>query len=206
MVLLFLTVSSLVHAGNWATVKWVVDGDTIVLNNGKHVRYIGINAPETAHENKPAEPLGYQSRELNRTLVLKEKRVQLKFDKEKYDRYGRLLAYVYTEKGAFVNLEMVKRGYAHVLYKKPNTRHNREFLKAQHDAMEKGRGIWGISSMQLRNSTPYLGNKNSKRFHELDCPFGRQTSANNRTRFISRWDSFWSGYSPCKKCILPTAK
>jgi endonuclease YncB( thermonuclease family) len=33
----------------WNSVKWISDGDTIVLNDGRHVRYIGINAPEIAH-------------------------------------------------------------------------------------------------------------------------------------------------------------
>ena len=43
-------------AGQWIKVRWVDDGDTIVLSKGEIVRYIGINAPEIEHENQKAEP------------------------------------------------------------------------------------------------------------------------------------------------------
>ncbi len=189
------------YTGKWISVKRVVDGDTIVLANGKHVRYIGINAPETAHDLAPPEPLGYKSKAFNKKLVLTKKKIRLAFDKERFDHYGRLMAYVYTKKGLFVNLEMVKNGYAHVLYKKPNTKHHNRLLEAQRLAMKKGRGIWRLSPERLKGTKPYLGNKRSRRFHAVQCPFGKKTAPNNRIRFISRWDAFWNGYAPCKKCI-----
>nr|MBC8361511.1 thermonuclease family protein [Candidatus Desulfatibia profunda] len=75
-------------------VRWVNDGDTVVLTDGRHVRYIGINAPEIDHENQRAEPYGYQAKKYNEKLVL-SKTICLQFDKEQYDQYGRLLAYVF---------------------------------------------------------------------------------------------------------------
>ena len=39
-------------AETWYQVRWVDDGDTIVLQDGRHVRYIGINAPEIEHEDQ----------------------------------------------------------------------------------------------------------------------------------------------------------
>ncbi|MDH3838505.1 MAG: hypothetical protein OET57_17290, partial [Desulfobacteraceae bacterium] len=55
-VLLF---SRTAFAQEWNTVNWVNDGDTIVLSDGRHVRYIGINAPEIAHDNHKSEAFGY---------------------------------------------------------------------------------------------------------------------------------------------------
>ncbi|MBW2014138.1 MAG: thermonuclease family protein [Deltaproteobacteria bacterium] len=85
-------------AHEWFHVKWVNDGDTIVLADGRHVRYIGINSPEIDHENNKAELFGYEAKKYNKTLVL-SKMVRLEFDKETHDRYGRTLAYVFLGNG-----------------------------------------------------------------------------------------------------------
>ena len=82
------------NAQTWYTVKWVNDGDTIVLTNGWRVRYIGTDAPEIDHENQKAQPYGYKARSFNKKLVLSQK-IGLEFDEERHDRYGRLLAYIF---------------------------------------------------------------------------------------------------------------
>ena len=91
----------------WFSVKWISDGDTIVLDDGRHVRYIGINAPEIAHDNHKAEPFGYEAKKYNQSL-LRSQKVRLEFDKEKHDRYGRLLAYIFLSDGIFINKKMKK--------------------------------------------------------------------------------------------------
>ena len=80
-------------AQTWYRVKWVNDGDTIVLTNGQRVRYIGINTPEIAHKDQPAEPYGYAAKKYHIKLVYR-KQVRLEYDRNRKDRYGRLLAYV----------------------------------------------------------------------------------------------------------------
>ena len=57
----FLLTAGYSSARTWYTVKWVNDGDTIVLINGWRVRYIGIDAPEIDHENQKAQPYGYKA-------------------------------------------------------------------------------------------------------------------------------------------------
>jgi micrococcal nuclease len=86
------------------TVARVVDGDTIELTNGRRVRYIGINTPE---RDQPYYP---EATALNRQLV-EGKNVQMEFDLETFDQYGRSLAYIWSE-GVLVNLEIVRLGYA----------------------------------------------------------------------------------------------
>jgi len=51
-------------------VRWVADGDTIVLTDGERVRYAGINAPEIAHDGEAGEPYGDEARAFNKKLVL----------------------------------------------------------------------------------------------------------------------------------------
>jgi len=101
-------------------VQRVIDGDTVVLANGDRIRYIGINTPELHHPQKGAEYYAKEALNFNKELVL-GKPVRLEFDKERFDRYGRTLAYVYLEDGTFVNKELVKRGYARTMAIKPNT-------------------------------------------------------------------------------------
>jgi micrococcal nuclease len=97
------------QADSWVRVKWVADGDTIIVQDGRHVRYIGINTPEIDHERHRAAPMGVEARSRNRMLV-EGWRLQLVYDQEKKDRYGRTLAYVYRRDGMFVNAELLKAG------------------------------------------------------------------------------------------------
>ena len=199
LVLLFiLLLTSPVIAEQWIKVKWVDDGDTILLTNGQHLRYIGINSPEIENRKykRKAEPYGQEALRYNMHLVYK-KRVKLEFDRENKDRYGRLLAYVYLPNGTFVNLKMIEQGYAYCLYKRPNDRYQKKFLAAQREAMTAGRGIWH----QWREpSRKYVGSRGSRRFHLETCSNGRKIKTRNRIYFSSRWEAFWAGYAPAKGC------
>jgi micrococcal nuclease len=188
-------------AQEWVTVRWVADGDTIILKDGRHVRYIGIDTPEVAHENRRAEPMGEAAKAYNRELV-SGWRIRLEKDREKKDRYGRILAYVYREDGLFVNAELLQDGLAHVLHRFPNTAKAGELLAAQRKAMEQGRGIWRRIRKDEQPDHAYLGNRRSKRFHVYDCPQGRRMSAKNRIRLKNQWTAFWKGYAPAKGCIV----
>jgi len=178
-------------------VKRVNDGDTILLEDGQNVRYIGINAPEIDHDNKKAEHFGYKANVFNKKL-LTSKKVRLEFDLERYDQYGRLLAYVFLQDGTFVNKVMIEQGCAYFLSRKPNIRYGQVLFKSQRKAMSAKKGIW----RNWRKQTDvYSGNKRSKRFHHKTCPFGKKIGKTNRIFFSSRWDAFWKGFAPCKKCI-----
>ncbi|OEU50860.1 MAG: hypothetical protein BA872_02825 [Desulfobacterales bacterium C00003060] len=184
-------------ADSFHTVRWVDDGDTIVLADGRRVRYTAINTPEVAHEGRPAERFGPEAKASNRKLV-HEKKVRLEFDREKYDQYGRVLAYVFLQDGTFVNAELAKGGYAYYVFRRPNTKYNPLLLRLQREAMAKGVGMWGGFADQ---KGPYLGNRHSRRFHQMTCSFGKATSRKHLTTFKTKYDAFWAGYSPCKRCF-----
>ena len=178
-------------------VKYVIDGDTVILKNGKKVRFIGIDAPEIDHENHQAEPLGYAARSFN-TKLIGSKGIRLEYGQEKRDHYKRLLAYVFLQDNTFVNRELVQSGLATVLSIPPNLKYADNLLQAQRDAMSGKRGMWGSWSEKQQ---PYLGNYKSKRFHLPGCKYGRKTASSNRVYFSKQWDAYWEGYSPCKKCL-----
>jgi len=178
-------------------VHWVDDGDTIVLDNGQKIRYLGINAPEIAHDDRPGEPFGEAALKYNLQLV-KGKEVRLETDVEKYDRYGRLLAYVFLKDGTFVNLEMVRAGYAYVLFLSPYLHYTSKLLAAQREAMKAHKNIWQV--LLKETCAYYLGNKKSHKFHRPDCKYGKKILPSNLVIFKTKWDAFFQGFSPCRSC------
>jgi micrococcal nuclease len=122
-----------------ATVTRVIDGDTVVLDTGDKVRYLLINAPETT--NGHDDCFGQNATQFNSDLVL-NKQVDLTYDSQCTDIYGRLLAYVSVD-GQEVNALEVQRGYACVLYIPPDgTDRHDEFVQYEDDAKAAGRGMW----------------------------------------------------------------
>ncbi|MBF0215418.1 MAG: thermonuclease family protein [Candidatus Omnitrophica bacterium] len=127
-------------------VRSVADGDTIELQDGRRVRYIGIDTPET--RNKVGgqwvydpEEYAEDAKKFNESLVGGNK-VRLEFDAERKDKYGRDLAFVYTDNGLMANEELVREGYSLVYYLLPNRKHLEGFMEAQRTAMENKAGLW----------------------------------------------------------------
>ena len=118
----------------------VIDGDTIEIQGGERVRYIGIDAPETVHPSKPVEHFGKEATEKNRELV-EGKRVRLEKDVEDRDEYGRLLRYVWRD-NMMVNAELVRLGYAYSYSLPPNIKYQELFLQLEKKAREQGLGLW----------------------------------------------------------------
>ena len=119
----------------------MIDGDTIRLESGEKVRLLGIDAPETKHPKKVPDPCGPAASTYNRDLLAGQE-VVLEFDVEREDRYGRLLAHVFT-RSTFVNAELVRRGYARVSTYRPNLKYRDFFLSLQSQAKKGDRGMWG---------------------------------------------------------------
>jgi micrococcal nuclease len=112
------------------------------LTNGRRVRYVGLNTPERD------QPYYAEATALNRQLV-EGKNVQLEFDLDTFDQYGRSLAYVWSE-GRLVNLAIIQEGYANAFTVPPNVRYEELFREAEREAREAGRGLWAGSSVILK--------------------------------------------------------
>lgn len=115
-------------------VDYVVDGDTVELRTGERIRLIGINTPETGQP--------YSSDAKNKLKKLIEgKQVKLEKDITDKDQYGRLLRYIWLD-NVFVNLEMVKQGYANSYTYPPDVKYQEQFLSAEKQARESKIGLW----------------------------------------------------------------
>ena len=123
--------------GNLVLVTRVIDGDTIEIEGGYHVRYIGIDASEKG------EPFYGEATEANRNLV-EGKKVYLEKDVEDKDDNGRLLRYVWLD-NTMVNAELVKLGYAYSYSYPPNTKYQQYFLQLEKEAREQKLGLWSLS-------------------------------------------------------------
>lgn len=128
----------------------VIDGDTIELENGSKVRYIGIDTPELYNSKKEQKCFGLEAREENKKLV-EGKMVKLEKDVSEVDKYGRLLRYVYVDppaggdsspSGLLVNDHLVRQGYAHSSTFPPDVKYQDRFLNAEREAREQKRGLW----------------------------------------------------------------
>jgi micrococcal nuclease len=125
------------------TVERVVDGDTIVVAGGHRVRLIGVDTPETKDPRKPVQCYGKEASAFLTSVLPKGTGVRLVGDVEARDVYDRTLAYAYRlPDGMFVNAELVRRGYAHVLTIPPNVAHTDELVALAGEARRASRGLW----------------------------------------------------------------
>lgn len=123
-----------------ATVTRIVDGDTVELDDGRKIRYLLVDTPEST--NGATDCFGQEAKQFNSDLVL-NKKVELSYDVECTDRYGRTLAYVLVD-GREVNTLMIQRGYGCVLHISPDGDSRLdEFNAYQLDAKLANRGLWG---------------------------------------------------------------
>jgi micrococcal nuclease len=123
-------------------VAYVIDGDTIIVDNHERVRLIGINAPEINSKYHRGEFFGKESRKYLKDR-LEGKEVVLKAGTEPFDKYGRRLSYVYLPDGAYINEEMVRLGYAETFRAFPFP-DKEKFLSLEEAARDKQLGMWGV--------------------------------------------------------------
>jgi len=117
-----------------ALVVRVIDGDTIELQDGSRVRYLGIDTPETG------EPYYSEATARNKELV-EGKVVNLQKGKRDRDEYDRLLRYVYVD-GVFVNAELVAQGYAMAYIFDPDERYSQVLVQLEQYAKLRNIGVW----------------------------------------------------------------
>ncbi len=177
----------------------IVDGDTIKLTDGRRVRYIGVDTPETKHPSKPVEFFGKQASRYNKSIV-SGNRLVLDYDVERKDRYGRTLAYVHRG-DTFVNARLVAGGYAQTLTYPPNVRYASLFRWLQERARAHNRGLWSRGSDKATGK--FVGSANSDVYHRPDCRWANEIAPHNRVWFSSAAEARQRGYRPCQVCNPP---
>lgn len=131
-------------AGERATVVEVIDGDTVLLDDGWQVRLVGIQAPKLPLGRKNFEkwPLADESGSVLAAMVL-DRPVNLAYGGQRIDRHGRRLAHLFLADGTWVQGELLLRGMARVYSFPDNRAIVAEMLLAEATARRVGAGIWG---------------------------------------------------------------
>jgi endonuclease YncB( thermonuclease family) len=131
------------------SIKSIFDGDTVQLKDGRKIRLVGINTPEVAHRNNPAQEGGEAAKKWLTKLLI-GKKVRLEFAEQKQDKYKRYLAHLFTEEGLHINLELVRLGFASVNIFPPNIAYVDELVGASDTAEKKKLGIWQYPSYAIK--------------------------------------------------------
>lgn len=122
-------------------VKKVFDGDTLMLEDGRKVRLLGVNTPEIEHRNQPEQAGGEEAKRWL-TGKLQNRKVRLETDAELTDKYGRTLAHVFTDRKEHINLQLVEQGLAAVNIYPPNLLYVEQLVDAERKAQQARLGIW----------------------------------------------------------------
>lgn len=189
-----------------AVVTRVIDGDTIEVNiNGRieKVRLIGVDTPETVHPTRGEEPYGREASNFTKSQ-LEGKSIELEFDVQERDRYGRLLAYVWLN-GTLFNKTLVEQGYAQVATFPPNVKYVDIFTETQKQARENNRGLWGITEQVkeepiVKTEGKYVGSLQSDKYHLPSCRWAEKISPVNQIWFDTKEEAEKAGYKPCGVC------
>lgn len=123
-----------------AKVIKVIDGDTIELEGGIKLRYIGINTPETVDPRRGVQCFGKEASARNKSLV-EGMTVGLEKDISEIDRYGRILRYVYVG-NIMINEQLVREGYASATAYPPDVKHQNILERAEEQAKAERLGLW----------------------------------------------------------------
>ncbi len=119
----------------------VYDGDTVMLEDGRKIRLLGINTPEVRHKNQDTEAGGETAKRWLTDKLLHRK-VRLEMDVEQTDKYKRILAHLFNENKEHINLQLVETGLAAVNIYPPNLLYANELMAAGDRAEKAKRGIW----------------------------------------------------------------
>lgn len=127
----------------------VYDGDTIILDDKKHVRLLGINTPEIESQQREEEPGGVAAKKWLQAQ-LQNNKVYLELDQEKRDKYKRFLAHVFLPDGKHLNLALLEHGLATLSIIPPNSLYTDQLIQAQQHAEKLKLGIWSMPEYQSR--------------------------------------------------------
>jgi micrococcal nuclease len=135
------------------TLKYINDGDTVTLDNGQLVRFIGINTPEIDYSNKrQSQSFALAAKRLLEEQVKRGDKLQLIFDQTKFDKYGRLLAYVFTQTGTNLSLLQLQSGLARHWVIGRNDLFWQCFQNTERQARLAKKGVWAdFSPLKAHN-------------------------------------------------------
>ena len=182
-----------------ATVTEALTGDTLRLDSGKTLKYIGLQAPPLESSILLVRQYGAEALQFNKSKVA-GKKIRVEWGSQIRDNSNNLLGYVFLEDGSFLNKEILKAGHAKVRITPPNTKYAAELRQAELEARRDKRGLW-----RQEPENPYLksetwGDKNTKIYYLPNSPELEKIPSSYLVSFRSRVDAKAAGYRPCAGC------
>ncbi len=153
LILPLIPTISLSQDYDYYSVKRVVDGTTLLLKDGQRLRLIGVDTPvyvskklrsdaeRSGRDIKTISKLANKASDFVKSLVEPGDKIVVKYDRQRVDKCGRILGYVYLEDGTFLNAEIVKQGYGRVCTRFP-FKYLDDFRRYEREAREHKKGIW----------------------------------------------------------------
>lgn len=137
-----------------ATVTEVIDGDTALLDDGREVRFVGIQAPKLplGRPGFPEWPLAPEA-QAEVAALIGGRAVAVRQGDSGMDRHGRVLAHLFRlDDGLWVQGALLRRGLARVYTFPDNRALAAEMLEAESEARAAGRGIWALDWYAVRDA------------------------------------------------------
>ncbi len=160
------------HIDESARVNYVYDGDTLQLEDGRKIRMLGIDSPETFTRQGSLQPdikvAGEKAKAaLQQQLNASRNKISLAFGPQRFDRYGRTLAHVFLPDGSNLQAGLIAQGYAIAFTTPPNDRMSPCYRELEAQAMQANRGIWQLPRYQLRGVNQL--SKESEGFYRIQA-------------------------------------
>lgn len=191
--------------GPWAALagglaaRFVADGDTLVLADGRTVRLAGIDSPELGQDGAPDQYFAARARARLEALT-RGQALALEPGPRGRDRFGRVLAVVRLDDGTSLNEAMVREGLAFVYtFADDPPGLTRALLAAQAEAMDAGRGFWPRVLALPEAGRPWVGNMRSMRAFPAGSPEASTVAAKNRVPLAGLEEAFRRGFSPARQ-------
>jgi len=131
-----------------ASIEHVIDGDTVILGGGEHVRMVGIDTPELGHGGAPDQPGAAVARDWLRSRLTPGSAVISVSDRENRDRHGRLLRHLFLPDGTNLQADLLTRGLAMPLVMPPSVQYLSCYQRAAENALQARSGLWGQPEYQ----------------------------------------------------------
>ena len=140
-----------------ANVTKIVDGDTLIVEidgDSSYVRFIGMDTPESVNPDAEKNTVwGSLASEHTKSLLSGKDTVYLQYDTERFDKYGRLLAYVWLTDEVDVSSKqdiannmlngiIIRDGYAVDKQYPPNLLYADVFRELCEEAESMKAGLW----------------------------------------------------------------
>ncbi len=182
-----------------AVVETALTGDSVRLKGGKILRYAGVESYSPESKIPLSREYGAKAQEFNNKLV-GGKKIGIEWGPKLRDKQGRLLGYVFTEDGTFVNEELLREGHAKVRIVIPNKRYADEFRDWEEAARRARKGMWEKEPYDPNASTRLIGEKNTKLYYYPESPELERIPEAQLVTFNSRVDAKAAGYKACPTC------